>query len=75
MDIDYFLRNEMTHTEPERRAPSPPYSKRMVDVVRPHTPGEYNHWDYQAGQFGDGMRIDFQLFSPALIFRVNVPDR
>ena len=44
----------------------------MVDVVRPYTPGEYTYWDYQAGRFtkDEGMRIDFQLFSPALAARV-----
>ncbi len=43
-----------------------------MDVVRPHTPGEYTYWDYQAGRFtkDEGMRIDFQLFSPALAARV-----
>ena len=46
-----------------------------VDVVRPHTPGEYTYWDYQAGRFtkDEGMRIDFQLFSPRLPHAWNVP--
>ena len=72
-DIDYFLRNEMTHvSEPERRAFAALLEEGMVDVVRPHTPGEYTYWDYQAGRFtkDEGMRIDFQLFSPALAARV-----
>ena len=72
-DIGYFLRNEMTHvSEPERRAFAALLEEGMVDVVRPHTPGEYTYWDYQAGRFtkDEGMRIDFQLFSPALAARV-----
>ena len=72
-DIDYFLRNELTHvSEPERRAFAALLDEGMVDVVRPHTPGEYTYWDYQAGRFAkdEGMRIDFQLFSPALAARV-----
>ena len=72
-DIDYFLRNEMTHVSaPERRAFAALLEEGMVDVVRPHTPGEYTYWDYQAGRFtkDEGMRIDFQLFSPALAARV-----
>ena len=45
------------------------------DVVRPHTPGPgvYTFWDYQQLRFPkrQGMRIDFQLCSPALAARVN----
>ena len=72
-DIDYFRDNELTHvSEPERRAFVALLEEGMVDVVRPHTPGEYTYWDYQAGRFtkDEGMRIDFQLFSPALAARV-----
>ena len=72
-DIDYFRDNELTHvSEPERRAFAALLEEGMVDVVRPHTPGEYTYWDYQAGRFtkDEGMRIDFQLFSPALAARV-----
>ena len=58
--------------EPERRAFAALLEEGMVDVVRPYTPGEYTYWDYQAGRFtkDEGMRIDFQLFSPALAGRV-----
>ena len=72
-DIDYFRDNELTHvSEPERRAFAALLKEGMVDVVRPHTPGEYTYWDYQAGRFtkDEGLRIDFQLFSPALAARV-----
>ena len=62
----------LSQCEPERRAFAALLDEGMVDVVRPHTPGEYTYWDYQAGRFtkDEGMRIDFQLFSPALAARV-----
>jgi len=72
-DIDYFRSNELTHvSEPERRAFAALLEEGMVEAVRPYTPGEYTYWDYQAGRFAkdEGMRIDFQLFSPALAARV-----
>lgn len=72
-DIDYFRSNELTHvSEPERRAFTALLEEGMVEAVRPYTPGEYTYWDYQAGRFAkdEGMRIDFQLFSPALAGRV-----
>ena len=42
----------MTHVSaPERRAFVALLEEGMVDVVRPHTPGEYTYWDYQSGRF------------------------
>ena len=46
----------------------------LVDVVRPRHPGPgvYTYWDYTGLAFPKkkGMRIDFQLYSPALAGRV-----
>ncbi|MCP3426713.1 exodeoxyribonuclease III [Rothia sp. AR01] len=76
-DIDFFRENQMTHvTEPERGAfASFLDDAGLVDVVRPHTQGEkdYTYWDYKSLRFpkNEGMRIDFQLCSPALARRVS----
>ncbi len=64
-----------THvSEPERAAFRAIVDAGFTDVVRPHTPGPgvYTFWDYQQLRFPkrQGMRIDFQLCSPALAARV-----
>ncbi|WP_040320259.1 exodeoxyribonuclease III [Aeromicrobium marinum] len=64
-----------THvSEPERAAFRAVVDAGYADVVRPHTPGPgvYTFWDYQQLRFPkrEGMRIDFQLCSPALAARV-----
>ncbi len=75
-DIDFFRENQMTHvTEPERAAFSSFMEDAgMTDVARPYTQGEkdYTYWDYTSLRFpkNEGMRIDFQLYSPALAERV-----
>ena len=72
-DIAYFRNNELTHVSVAERAAFAALERiGMVDVVRPYTPGEYTYWDYQAGRLAknEGMRIDFQLLSPALADRV-----
>ncbi|WP_229052298.1 exodeoxyribonuclease III [Aeromicrobium sp. Leaf350] len=65
-----------THvSEPERAAFRAMVETGFTDVVRPHTPGPgvYTFWDYQQLRFPkrQGMRIDFQLCSPALAARVS----
>lgn len=58
-----------THvTEAERGAFSALENTGMKDVTRQFTEGQWTYWDYQQGRFqrGEGMRIDFQLASPAL---------
>lgn len=58
-----------THvTEAERAAFSALESAGMKDVTRQFTEGQWTYWDYQQARFqrGEGMRIDFQLASPAL---------
>ncbi|MFW0120531.1 exodeoxyribonuclease III [Rothia sp. CCM 9419] len=73
-DIDYFREHQMTHvSEPERDAFFAFMNKSgLSDVVRPFTEGEYTYWDYTKLRFpkNEGMRIDFQLYSPALTQRV-----
>lgn len=73
-DIDFFRQNRLPHVSDAERAAYYRLleGEGLVDVVRPHTPGEYTYWDYQAGRFSknEGMRIDFQLCSPALATRV-----
>ncbi len=73
-DIDFFRENDLTHVSaPEREAFYALLNDEgLVDPVRPYTQGEYTYWDYQAGRFSknEGMRIDFQLCSPALAARV-----
>lgn len=70
-DMQFFLDNELTHvSEPERSAFRSFTDAGLVDVVRPRHPGPgvYTYWDYKALRFPkkEGMRIDFQLCSPAL---------
>lgn len=75
-DIDFFRRNNMTHvTEPERAAFHAFLDDAgLVDAARPYTQGEkgYTYWDYTQLRFpkNQGMRIDFQLCSPALAERI-----
>ncbi|MFW0112028.1 exodeoxyribonuclease III [Rothia sp. CCM 9416] len=74
-DIDFFRQNQMTHvTEPERAAFQAFLDQPLglVDVARPHTSVPYTYWDYTQLRFpkNEGMRIDFQLYSPALAARV-----
>lgn len=74
-DIDYFIKEELTHVSPEERAAFYAFKETgFVDVVRPYTPGPgvYTYWDYQRLRFPkrEGMRIDFILASPALAERV-----
>lgn len=73
-DVQYFLDNELTHISAPERAAFNAFLDEvgLVDPVRERTPGEYTYWDYQAGRFpkNEGMRIDFQLLSPALASRV-----
>lgn len=66
-DIGFF--EGRTHvTAPERDAFAALEDAGFVDVTRRFTEGGWTYWDYQAGRFdrGQGMRIDFQLASPAL---------
>lgn len=74
-DIDFFRANNMTHvTAPERAAFNAFLQEplNLVDAVRPLTNEPYTYWDYTKGRFSkdEGMRIDFQLLSPALAQRV-----
>ncbi|NKX55010.1 exodeoxyribonuclease III [Arthrobacter mobilis] len=74
-DIDYFIRERLTHvSEPERAAFRAFEAAGFADVVRPHHPGPgvYTYWDYTQLRFPkrEGMRIDFVLASPALAARV-----
>jgi len=64
-----------THVSaPERAAFAGMVEAGFTDVVRPYTPGPgvYTYWDYTQLRFPrrEGMRIDFQLCSPALARRV-----
>lgn len=74
-DVQYFLDNNLTHVSaPEREAFASFIGEvGLVDPVRERTPSAYTYWDYQAGRFpkNEGMRIDFQLLSPALAQRVS----
>lgn len=73
-DIDFFRENNMTHvTAPERAAFNAFINDvELQDVVRERAEGRYTYWDYTKGRFAkdEGMRIDFQLYSPALAKRV-----
>lgn len=58
-----------THvSEPERAAFSKLEQVGFVDVTRDLAEGQYTYWDYQRLRFpkNEGMRIDFQLASPAM---------
>lgn len=65
-DISVFEGN--THvTEPERAA-----FEQLLEAGLAETnpgPGTFTYWDYKGARFlkGEGMRIDFQLASPALV--------
>lgn len=66
-DIGFF--EGKTHVSaPEREAFAALGVAGFTDVTRRFTEGAYTYWDYQAARFrrGEGMRIDFQLASPAL---------
>lgn len=58
-----------THvTAPERAAFYALEQAGMAEVTRQFTPNQWTYWDYKGGRFfkDEGMRIDFQLASPAL---------
>ncbi|MDO5029817.1 MAG: exodeoxyribonuclease III [Corynebacterium sp.] len=58
-----------THvTPPERAAFYALEQAGMQEVTRQFTPNQWTYWDYKGGRFfkDEGMRIDFQLASPAL---------
>lgn len=66
-DPSFFIGK--THvSEPERAAFQRLVEVPLREVTRPLTGDGYTYWDYQAGRFpkDEGMRIDFQLASPAL---------
>lgn len=75
-DIQLFKENGFTHVSDGERAAFDAFiaDAGFVDVVRPHHPGPgvYTYWDYTQLRFPkkEGMRIDFQLCSPALASRV-----
>lgn len=75
-DMQFFLDNHMTHVSPAERAAFRAFEDSgFTDVVRPLHPGPgvYTYWDYTQLRFPkkEGMRIDFQLCSPALAARVS----
>ncbi|PRQ10583.1 exodeoxyribonuclease III [Corynebacterium sp. 13CS0277] len=63
-----FFRGKTHVTFPERAAFDALLDAGLIEVTRPHTPGEFTYFDYTAGRFPkrEGMRIDFQLASPRL---------
>ena len=66
-----FVREGYTHVSPPERAAFHAFEEAgFQDVVRPRHPGPgvYTYWDYTGLAFPKkkGMRIDFQLCSPAL---------
>lgn len=66
-DMGFFAGK--THvTPPERAAFFALEQAGMKEVTRQLTPGQWTYWDYKGGRFfkDEGMRIDFQLASPAL---------
>jgi exodeoxyribonuclease-3 len=74
-DMDYFRNNELTHvSEPERAAFQAFLDAGLQDPMRERHPGPgvYTYWDYTQLRFPkkEGMRIDFELLSPALAARV-----
>lgn len=74
-DIDFFRSNNMTHVTDRERSAFNAFLEAplgLVDAVRPLTSEPYTYWDYTKGRFAkdEGMRIDFQLLSPALAERV-----
>jgi exodeoxyribonuclease-3 len=75
-DLRFFLDNGLTHVSEAERAAFRAFLEEAgyQDVVRPRHPGPgvYTYWDYKGLRFPkkEGMRIDFQLYSPALAGRV-----
>jgi len=66
-DIGFFAGK--THvTEPERIAFDRLIDAGLTEVTRPLSPQRFTYWDYKGMRFqkGEGMRIDFQLATPAL---------
>ncbi|SMG21610.1 Exodeoxyribonuclease III [Corynebacterium pollutisoli] len=66
-DIAFF--DGKTHvTEPERICFDGLIDAGLTEVTRPLTEARFTYWDYKALRFqkGEGMRIDFQLATPAL---------
>jgi len=78
-DIDLFRDNGYTHVSPPERAAFQGFlDAGLVDPMRERHPGPgvYTYWDYKGLAFPkrQGMRIDFQLLSPALAARVTEAD-
>lgn len=66
---DRALFNGSTHvTEPERIAYEGLSEAGLIEVSRDLTPERFTYWDYKGFRYekGEGMRIDFQLATPAL---------
>ena len=66
-NIDFFAGK--THvTEPERIVFEGLIEAGLTEVTRPLTEQRFTYWDYKGFRFqkGEGMRIDFQLATPAL---------
>ena len=68
-DVSYFE----THVSPPERQAFEAFEQiGFSDRVRELVPNQYTYWDYKDLRFprNEGMRIDFQLTSPALTERV-----
>ncbi|QGU08367.1 Exodeoxyribonuclease III [Corynebacterium occultum] len=66
-DLSFF--EGRTHiTEPERASFDTLLERGLVEVSRQFTEDQFTYWDYKGMRFqkGEGMRIDFQLATPAL---------
>ncbi|GAB3704445.1 exodeoxyribonuclease III [Corynebacterium nasicanis] len=66
-DIDFFAGK--THvTEPERICFDGLVAAGLTETTRPLSEQRFTYWDYKGLRFqkGEGMRIDFQLATPAL---------
>lgn len=75
-DIELFQREGYTHVSPPERAAFQAFlDLGLTDPVRAEHPGPgvYTYWDYTQLRFPkkEGMRIDFQLLSPALARHVS----
>ncbi|AZN30125.1 exodeoxyribonuclease III [Flaviflexus salsibiostraticola] len=70
-DIELFQDN-LYVTDGERRALQSVVDAGFAEVTREHEPDQYTFWEYQQLRFprNEGMRIDFQHFSPSLAGRV-----
>jgi exodeoxyribonuclease-3 len=68
-NVSYF---ETHVSEPERQAFEAFEQIGFSDKLRELVPDQYTYWDYKDLRFprNEGMRIDFQLTSPALTERV-----